>query len=267
MLRIGLVGCGTIGARLARTIDRRYRRAARIVALHDIRLTHATRLQAQLRTHPPITSLPTLIRRSQLVIEAASVAAAPAVISRALRTGRSVLVLSVGSLLLDSTWRRLVGRSGSRLYVPSGALGGIDAVKALATGRVRRVTLTSRKPPRALAFAPHAAHRGRRLTGLTRPTVVFEGSARDVVRALPQNANVAATLMLAAGASRRTRVRIVADPTVRRNSHEVQVEGSVGRMSCRVESRPSRNPRTSELAVRSALATLDRMFNPLVIGT
>lgn len=269
MVRVGLIGCGTIGGRLARTIEQRYHRTARLVALHDTNRLHAKTLQRQLRSHPPIVPLHRVIQRSTLVIEAASAAVVPAVVACALRAHRDVLVMSVGGLLHGAAaWRRLSRRSRGRLYIPSGALAGLDGIKALATGRIRRVTLTTRKPPRAFAGAPYVLRRRLRLERLRRPTVIFDGTALGVVRAFPQNTNVAAALTLASGvAPHRTRVRVVADPTIRVNLHEVDVEGSCGRIRCRVQSRPSRNPKTSELAIRSALVTLQRFFDPVVIGS
>ena len=266
MVRVGLVGCGTIGSRVALALERRYPKAARLIALHDSHPAHASRLSRRLRSHPPAVSLPALIRRSQLVIEAAAASVAGDVAARALRAGRTVLVMSVGGLLRDARWRAAAQHSRGRLLVPSGALAGLDGAVALAGGRIRRVTLTTRKPPRALAGAPHL--RGRDLSRLRRPTVVFEGRPRAVVSAFPQNTNIAAAVMLACGpAGARACVRVVADPTIARNVHELEVEGDAGRIVCRVESRPSANPKTSELAVRSAIATVGRLFDPVVIGT
>ena len=269
MVRVGLVGCGTIGSRIALAIQRRYRPQARIVALHDASRANALRLQRQLRARPPLCTLPTLIRRSDLVIEAASVQAARHVARAALAADRSVFVMSVGGLLLDRSWRRTLSRSHAKLYVPSGALAGLDGVKGMALGRLQRIRLTTRKPPRSLADAPYVRRRGLKLLGLRRPLTVFEGPARSVVKAFPQNTNVAATLALASGrAGGRVRVRVVADPAVRRNSHEVDVIGDRGRLQCRIESDPSRsNPKTSEQAVRSALATLEGVFGQAAIGT
>jgi aspartate dehydrogenase len=173
--------------------------------------------------------------------------------------------MSVGGLLLDRRWQRAASRSRARLYVPSGALAGLDAVKAMAVGRIRRMQLTTRKPPRALADAPYVHRTRLRLDRLRRPRRIFEGSARAAIRAFPQNTNIASTLTLAGG--RQARVRVVADPTIRRNVHELKVEGDCGRITCAIESRPSANPKTSELAVRSAIATLGRIFDPVVIGT
>ncbi len=276
MVRVGLVGCGTIGSQLALALHRDYAHAASIVALHDVDRTHALALQRRLSARPPIVSLPTLIRTSQLVIEAASVETAGVVVTRALRANRSVFVMSVGALLRDRTWPRAARRSRGKVYVPSGALAGLDGVKAFAVGQIRRASLTTRKPPQALAGAPYVRRRGLRLERLTRPSVIFEGPPRAAVEAFPQNTNVAAALTLALcrlgakeGVAPRApvRIRVVADPTIRVNVHELEVEGDCGRLTCRIESRPSANPKTSEVAVRSAIATLGRLFDAVQIGT
>ena len=220
MVRVGLVGCGTIGSQLAKALERTYRQTARITALLDSDSRHARALQQQLRSHPPIVSLARLIQRSDLVVEAASAEVVGEVVRRALRADRSVFVMSVGGLLADQHWPRLVRRSRGRIYIPSGALAGLDGVKAMALGRIRRVSLTSRKPPKALACAPYVQRRKLSLSHLARPTVVFEGSPQAVVKAFPQNTNIAAALTLAmhqhpnGTGDRRTspiRVRIVAD--------------------------------------------------------
>lgn len=268
MVRVGLVGCGTIGSRLARVIERAYGKTARVTALHDVDRAQATTLQRSLRHHPPIVSLPELIRSSDVVLEAASASVAADVVAKSLRAHRDVLVMSTGGLLRGSAWQRLARRSRGRVYIPSGALAGIDGVRAMALGTITRVLLTTRKPPRALTGAPYVRRRRLNLSRLRRPTILFEGAPRDVVKAFPQNTNVAATLALASGApASRTRIRVVADPTIRVNIHEVEIVGDAGAVRCRVESRPSTNPKTSELAVRSAAATLQRLFDRVVIGT
>ncbi len=268
LVRVGLVGCGTIGVRLALTVQREYSTVATMTALHDVVPAQALRLQARLRSHPSVVSLPTLIRTSQLIIEAASAAVVPEVVSRALRAGRHVLVMSVGGLLRERAWQRLATGSKAKVYIPSGALAGLDGIKAMAVGHIRRVSLTTSKPPRALSGSPYVKRRKLDLGHLRRPTIIFEGSARAVVEAFPQNTNVAAALTLASGVSaQRTRVRVVADPSLRMNVHELDVESDCGRIHCRIESRASSNPKTSELAVRSAVASLRRLFDAVAIGT
>jgi aspartate dehydrogenase len=271
------VGCGAIGCALAQAIERRYANAAKLVAVVDRDRARARLLQQRLASHPPIVSLPTLIRRSHLVIEAASVSAAPRVARLALAANRDVLVMSAGGLLAHrAAWQRLSQRARGRLHVPSGALSGLDGVKAMAVGTITRIGLTTRKPPQALASSPFVRSKRLRLTRLRRPTVLFRGSPEEAIKAFPQNVNVAATLALAAGGGmgssprRRPRitVRVVADPTIHVNVHEVDVQGDCGRLNVRVESRPSAtNPKTSELAIRSALATLNQLLTSVRIGT
>ena len=277
MVRVGLVGCGTIGSRLALALQRDYADVARLIALYDIDRSHALALHHRLPRPAPITSLAALIRQSQLVIEAASAAAAGSLVEQALRAKRNVLVMSVGGLLGNVRWQQLARRSNARVYIPSGALVGLDGVKAMAIGRIRRASLTMRKPPHALRSAPYVQRRHLRLDRLAKPRVIFEGSAQAAVTAFPQNTNIAAALTLAVHSFNRAastkasqpqvRVRVIADPTIRVNRHELMVESDCGRFQCRVESLPSSNPRTSELAVRSAVATLGRIFHPITVGT
>ena len=268
MVRVGLIGCGTIGSRIALALQQRYHRVARITALHDSNPSHARQLQQQLTPRPMVVSLASLIRNNQLVIEAASVDIAGHVVRQSLLAHRSVFVMSVGGLLIDQAWRRVVRRSRGRVYIPSGALAGLDGVKAMAVGRIQRLSLTTRKPPKAFASAPYIRRKGLQLSRLAKALVVFEGSPAEVVRAFPQNTNVAAALMLAGGDSGKpVRVRVIADPTIRANIHALEVHGDSGRISCTVESRPSSNPKTSELAIRSAIAMLGRFFDSVVIGT
>ncbi len=268
MLRVGLVGCGTIGSRLAHAIEQSYGHAARLVGLHDRDAVRAIALRQQLRHQPPVLELPALVQRSQLILEAASIEIVPQVVRAALRAGCDVFVMSVGGLLRVPEWQRLAQQAGRRMYVPSGALAGLDGVKALATGRIRRLSLTTRKPARALADAPYVRRRGLRLDRLRRAKLIFTGSPAAAVAAFPQNTNIAAALALASqGSSRQPRIRVIADPQLRMNRHELDIEGDCGRIRCVIESRPSANPKTSELAVRSAIATLERLFSPIQIGT
>ncbi|MBI4597273.1 MAG: DUF108 domain-containing protein [Candidatus Omnitrophica bacterium] len=268
MVPVGLIGCGTIGSQLARAVERTYRSTARLIALHDVDETRARALQRRLANHPSIVSRAELIRRSRLVLEAASADVAASVALAALRANHDVLIMSVGGLLGRRAWQRAARRSRGRVYLPSGALAAVDGLKALAIGRITRLALTTRKPPKALMSAPYIRRKRLRLDRLKRPLVIFEGSAAAVVNAFPQNTNIAATLTLAAAKHAATpRIRVVADPTIRVNRHELEVDADCGSIRCQIESAPSANPKTSELAVRSAVATLGRIFDRVHIGT
>lgn len=277
------MGCGAIGTALAEAIERDDGHRARIVALTDADPRAAQTLRRRLAGRPAIVSLPELIRRSMLVVEAASGAIAARVARLALASHRDVLIMSTGGLLTDTSWQRAARRSRGRLVAPSGALAGIDGAKAMAIGTIRRIRLTTTKPPRALTAAPWVHTHRWDLSRLRTRKTLFEGPPAAAVKAFPQNANVAATLALAclprfawrrqaAHSSFRSRppritVRIVADPSARVNRHEVDVEGDCGRLHTLIESRPSKNPKTSEVAIRSAVAALQGLMAPIQIGT
>jgi aspartate dehydrogenase len=176
--------------------------------------------------------------------------------------------MGVGRLLSCEAEIRLAEEKGVKIHVPSGAIVGLDAVKGAAQGRLERVVLTSRKPPLAYAGAPDVVARGIKLEDLREPLVLYEGPAREAVVRFPANVNVAAALSLAGLGADRTLVRVVADPGVERNVHEIELEGDFGRLLTRTENVPApENPKTSYLACLSAVSTLRAISDPVRIGT
>lgn len=259
-MRVGVVGCGTIGRALVEGLAG-FAEVTEVL-LFDRRGEAAAQLA---RAHPSARvaeDLKELVAGSDLVVEAASQEAAREVAPAALGAGRHVLLMSVGALADEAFLAVLLaaaGKGGARLSVPSGALGGLDALASAAEGGLEEVTLTTTKPPGALAGAPHLEQSGFSIDGLAGPTVVFEGSAREAVSAFPKNVNVAAAVSLAGAGFDRTRVRIVADPAATTNRHEVFARGAFGELRLRVDNRPfPSNPKTSHLAALSALASVKR---------
>jgi len=268
VVKVGLVGCGNIGSHLAREIQRSFGGTARLIGLHDVRPAQARQLARSLRPRVPVLSLQSLVNRSDLLIEAASAQAVTELLPLAIRRRRAMLILSTGALLRKPQLLRRAVRSKTPLYLPSGALAGLDGVKGAAVGRLRSVTLTTRKPPRALAGAPGILRRKIHLERLRKPMVVFQGSARRAAAEFPQNINVAATLALAGLGPVRTKVKIIADPRIRTNIHEVEAIGDFGRLTARTENVASAdNPKTSRLAIQSAAATLRQILQPFKVGT
>ncbi len=268
MLRVGVVGCGAIGSEIARAIDAGLVRAV-LVGIHDVRHGAAAELARSLDHPTRVLPLNDLVEAAQLVVEATAKDAAPPVMRAALERGRDVMVLSAGGLLgcVDEMCA-LAETRGARIYVPTGAIAGLDALRAAAVARLDRVALTTRKPPRGLAGAPHVTAARIDLAGIREPTAIFTGSAREAVPAFPANVNVAAALSLAGIGADATRVQVVADPTNDRNVHEIEAEGAFGRLAIRVENVPSpSNPKTSYMAALSAIALLRRLTATLVVGT
>lgn len=223
---------------------------------------------ASLRRVPPVVPLDETVRRSNVIVEAAPAAAFDEIATAALGAGKVLLVASVGALVAHpERYADLARQGGGSLQVVSGAIGGLDAISAAATGAVESVTMTTRKPPRGLAGAPYLEANGIDVGGFTEPRIVFEGSAREACRGFPANVNVSAAVSLAGVGPDRTRVRIIADPSLDRNMHDVEVVGEFGRFTVHIENRPSANPRTGVLTAMSILATLRKIASPFRVGS
>jgi aspartate dehydrogenase len=267
MLKIGLLGVGAIGKTIAAALDQKQVDAS-LVALSDQDCARAKQLSSELSTHPPVLPLEEMIDGCELAVEAASQAALSDFVPKALARGRDMLVMSVGGLLGRDEWFREANARGCRIYVPSGAIAGLDGIKSASIGRIDSAELTSRKPVKALAGSKYVLDRGIQLDGMKEDTVIFDGPAEEAARAFPATSNVAASLRLAVDPSAAVRVRVVAVPGGSENVHEIRIQGEFGRLSIRVENVPSKtNPRTSQLAAFSAIATLKSLTQSLRVGT
>jgi aspartate dehydrogenase len=267
MLKIGILGVGSIGQSLARALDQGHI-DAELVVLSDLDQEKAEALAASLASRPLVVPTRELIERAELAVEAASQAVLPEFVPRAIARGRDMLIMSVGGLLGHDEWFREAAEKGCRIYVPSGAIAGLDGIKSASMGRLESAVLTSRKPTAALEGTPFVLDRGVPLHSFKQETVIFEGSAEEAARAFPTTSNVAATLRLAIAPAVPVRVRVVAVPGGSKNVHEIEVQGEFGRLSVSVENVPSTaNPRTSQLAVYSALATLSNLTRSFRLGT
>ncbi len=266
MLKIGIVGAGAMGSIIARSISNG-EVSAELTGLADLDRTRAEALAGDLGAHPMIGGIADVTRRADLVVEAAGASAVEEILFEAVSRGKDVLILSVGGLIdLDELIQRAAA-GNTAIHCPSGAIAGLDAIKAAAIGTIESARLTTRKPPAGLAGAPYLDETGIDISGLTEPRTIFEGSARDACKAFPANVNVSAALSLAGIGVDATRVRLIADPTITRNIHEIEVVGDCGLIRTVTENTPSDNPKTSRLAALSAVALLKTLTRPLRVGT
>ncbi|NYT00207.1 MAG: aspartate dehydrogenase [Methanocellales archaeon] len=270
MVRIGIVGCGAIGREICRAVDQGIINV-KLVAIADRKPKAASEFASSLRSPPMVMNALDLIDVVDLIVECASQTAVSEIVPHALKNGKDVMIMSVGALtnleFLEKI-KALASKNDCKVYLPSGAIVGLDGLKSASMGKIYSVTLTTRKPPRSLEGAPYIEQHKVDLIKLKEPTIVFEGSAEDAVKGFPENVNVAATISLAGIGTQNTKIRIIADPTLKRNVHEIYVEGDFGKFETRVENVPSpANARTSYLAALSAIATLRRMADTIQIGT
>jgi len=189
-------------------------------------------------------------------------------LERCIKSNKDCLVMSVGGLLGNEGLLKKAAVAGIHVYIPSGAISGIDALKGASVGKVESVTLTTRKPPRGLEGAPYLTRNRIDLKSIVSETILFEGSAEEAVEGFPANVNVSAVLSLAGIGAKDTKVRIVTSPGYTKNVHEVEIVGDSGRITTKTENVPSKdNPRTSALAIYSAIATLEGIAGSVRIGT
>ncbi len=267
-LKVGIIGCGTIGSALAGIIQKSFRSQAVLAGLCDIDPEKTATLQKKLGFSIPVVSRQKLIQQSDLVIEAASASVSGEIAEDALKRNKQVLVMSVGGLLANKRWRSLARQGKGRLWIPSGALAGIDGLLAAHEGKIRSVRLITEKPAQSLSGAPYFFHRKfPKLLG-NNPVCLFKGTAAEAVKGFPQNINVAAILSLAGLGPEKTQVEIWTSLKVRSNRHRVLIEGDFGRIETVTENVPSRdNLKTSALAIHSAAAALRKILSAVRIGT
>jgi aspartate dehydrogenase len=242
--KVGLIGCGAIATLIAKAIEQKLVVCDELV-LYDQDKTKAEALKSSLRFPVTITAgvEEMLELKPKVIVEAASQQAARDYTKRIADKGVDLIVMSTGALLdLDL--------QNSRIHIPSGAIGGLDALSSAALAGLKEVVLTSRKNPRALEMNNKET------------TVVYEGTAEEAARLYPREMNVAATLALTVKPAK-VRVQVVSDPKVQRNTHEFRVKWQFGEMFLRFANDPHpENPRTSALAAWSAIKLLQTLLLP-----
>jgi len=254
-MKVGLLGCGAIanvitdfalegklGVDLACFYDRDTKRAESIASKVDGTVA---------------LNLKDMLNLVDVVVEAASPQAVIETVPQILKNGKDVLIMSVGALI-NSEFRayleKLAEKYDSRIYAPSGAIVGLDGIKAASVGKIHSVSLITRKSPESLGISAD------------NEMVLYEGKAEEAVGKFPMNINVAATLSFAC--DKEVDVKIIADPAVDQNYHEVRVVGDFGELITNTQNtKCTTNPKTSVLAAYSAIKLLKSLNDHLKIGT
>ena len=263
---VGIVGCGAIGRALLRAGD------AGGLGVDLAGVTSRSRDRAEefletLNSPPPYLELAELVERSSLIVETAGGHVVPSLAEAAFGSGKDLMVISIGALLEHPEIIEEAHTTGCRLYAPSGAIAGLDGIKSACQGRVDRVEMISRKPLAALEGAPFLVENEIPIMELDGPEEVFCGTAREACRGFPSNLNVSAAVSLAGIGPDATIVRIVADPELDRNCHDITVEGEFGLLKVHIENIPSENPKTGKLTALSIIRSVRDVVNPVRIGT
>jgi aspartate dehydrogenase len=271
-MRVGIIGGGTIARLLLQHIRAGDLGTVELVAVAGRSQSSRGKALAAEFSVPFVTSVDALLAcKPDVVVEAASHEAVTTFGPAVLNAGVALIVLSAGALVDDAlreTLERAAVGHGALLYVPSGGIGGLDALQAACIAGVDEVTIAVTKPPSAWRGIPYVQALGIDLEQLAAPVTLYEGPAREGVPHFPANVNIAAVLSLAGIGFDRTRLKVVADQRLTHNTHIIDVRGKTGNISIRLENVPSPgNPKTAWLACYSALAALKAMQAKVRYGT
>lgn len=266
MIKVGIAGFGTIGRVVARHIEASELPLA-LTAVSAGDRTRAEVAMAQLQAPVPILDTAALVAASDVIVDSAPTAFRD-IAETTLRAGKTLVTVSGAALMQWPEAVDLARAHNGRIILATGALLGLDAVRAAAIGTIHSVTMVTRKPVKSLVKAEHVVRNKIDLSGLTAPLKIFEGSAREGAIAFPANVNVAAALGMAGVGPDRTRLEIWADPMLERNTHRIVVDADSARLELAIENVPTdENPGTGRITALSIVAALQDLVSPIRIGT
>jgi len=266
--RVAIAGLGVIGTRVARYIDEGAVEGIKLSAVASRDPQKAAQSVKDLRQAPPVCTVQELPNLADIIVDCTPASIFREVAETVISNGKILMPLSVAALLENMDFVDKARATGAQIIVPTGAILGLDAVRAMAVGEINRVVLETRKPPNGLAGAPHLVNNNISIENLSEAKLVFKGNAREAAKGFPANVNVAAALSLAGIGPDRTEVEVWADPTVDRNMQSITISSDSGDATMRMRNIPSvENPRTGRIVAQSVIATLKRHTDPLVAGS
>ncbi|WP_147127736.1 aspartate dehydrogenase [Shimia ponticola] len=253
-MHIALIGFGSIGRELH----------ARFADTEGMTLSALTR--SPITDAPPelrqVHSLNALLEgRPDLVVECAGQGAVREFGATVLNSGTPLLIASVGALADPTLERDLhtAAKAGrAQLILPSGAIGGLDLLRAVSAEGDTTVSYIGTKPP--AAWKGTAAEDRVDLDTLEQPSEFFSGWGREAVSIFPKNANVVAALALAGPGFERVKVSLVADPSVSGNIHSYQVTSPACSYEMKIIGAPSSGNAKTSLTTVLSIADEIRRF-------
>jgi len=270
MLKIGFIGCGAIGSRLAKSVKHDLKKHCVISGLYDLAPEKPLNLVRTLKLKKDLVkgSLKELISCCDFVVEAIASNETTEIIKKVIRAKKGIMIMSVGKVLNAPMILTLAEKNHTSVLIPSGSIGGLDIIKSVGAHNISKITLTTSKPISGLSQTDYLTKKGIILSRLKKETTIFDGNVRESIKLFPRNINVAATLALGSRLMNKIRIRLRTSPKFTVNSHEIEVCGKFGRLTLRTDNVACPdNPKTSYLAVLSAVQTLKQYFQSVKIGT
>ena len=166
--------------------------------------------------------------------------------------------MSTGALADAALFASITVAGPGRLYLCSGAIGGIDMIRAARElGPIREARITTTKKPAGLVQQRMTDDEVAELLAITERTVLFDGRVEELVTLFPSSTNVAATTALAVGSWDVLRGEVVADPAATLTNHVIEVDGASGRYRFEMVNEPSvDHPRSSAVVPWAVVRSL-----------
>lgn len=254
--KVGIAGTGAIGSAIARAL---------VKGIDGLTLHALSDITPNTEFKVPYVSFKELAEQCDLVIECLPPSIVPELVQEVLSKDKELILVSSSALLIHRSIRDHSKSSKGRIIVPSGALAGIDGVRALSQMGIKSARIATTKKPSGFAGAPYIVENKIDLSTIVDKKKIFTGNAYDAARGFPANVNVAATLSLAGIGPEKTEVEIWADPAAKGNCHEIEVIGEFSTIRASIENKPDpKNPKSSMLAAQSVVALLRSLQEPLV---
>ncbi|MFT5839271.1 MAG: aspartate dehydrogenase [Flavobacteriales bacterium] len=263
MIKVGIIGFGAIGQCVIETLPKALTKEYEVIGILTRKATD--NLVNNIPSFRDIDQL--LALQPDIIVECAGHHAVKEYGCKILQANISLVISSIGALADSDLYQKLKDASTAsqaKIYLPAGAIGGIDALVAAKLGGINNVTYTMRKPPNA--WQGTVAETVVNLNSLKQATVIFSGSAGKAATLYPKNTNVTATIALAGLGFEETKVELIADPNISDNIHEISVSGKTGDFTIVLTGKPSvYNPKTSALTAFSVTKCVADFCSSIII--
>ncbi len=262
---MGIVGCGTIGGEVAMAIDKKEINV-NLTCLYDVDKQKAISLKNRfINIHPQITeNLENAIASSDFIFEATHANSLKEIAEECFKFKKDLFVMSVGGLILYPELLEKATKINQSILFPSGAIVGLDGIRALMLLGIDSVTLKTTKSLKSLMNSPglnrYLKSENMKVEDIKQSVTIFKGNVKEAVQLFPQNVNISAALAINGVGPEKTQVTIVADPFTDKNVHEIHCISKAGVVYTKTENIPHpQNPKTSYLAILSAISELRRL--------
>lgn len=267
-LRVGVAGLGTIGLKVAKVLDSGSIPNMTLVGVCSRSEEKARQSVADFQSPPPVVDGEELAKTCDLIVECVPKAAFLDIATHAINHGCTLVTVSGAAILANGEIIEKARNNGAKIILATGALLGLDAVRAAAEGTIHSASMVTRKPPKSLVGAPYLEQNNIDVYAFDEATRVFKGTAAEGAIGFPSNVNVAAAVGLAGIGADLTQLEIWGDPAIERNTHTVTIESDSANFTMTIENVPSEeNPGTGKITALSVIAALRAETAALRVGS